>query len=114
MISFFLIIIMYHTIPGSVYFLLYLFLRNPDLSKDELQHLSKIQNWWVIFIIITASNNNNNYYKLPKHPTGKGDGVNFKVRHKIDISFQLKESPWNNCARQLKTPQVPLKTEKPQ
>lgn len=32
-----------YTIPGSVYFLLYLFLRNPDLLKDELQHLSKIQ-----------------------------------------------------------------------
>ena len=32
-----------YTIPGSVYFSLYLFLRNPDLLKDELQHLSKIQ-----------------------------------------------------------------------
>ena len=41
----------YYTIPGSVYFLLYLFLRNPDLLKDELQHLSKTQKCQVILLL---------------------------------------------------------------
>ena len=41
----------YYNIPGSVYFLLYLFLRNPDLLQDELQHLSKIQKCQVILLL---------------------------------------------------------------